>query len=368
MSIETVSSRPEGPATPVAFAAPPADPPAADSPRSPLAPDATCTETLQARRLRVARDLELRINHLEQELQAQAAALSQSGASIRLTLRELQQRSASLTTELLRTGARLARLGRVQEEHQRQLEARLAEGLRHIQTAIAPLDAALRQQAQQLNDIQERQDTLSRLHHHLDRIVHRAGGQQDYFTAEFQQRLTLLDVTLETQQELANDQHGSLLALTLQHEQATLDIQRLRAGLDDFTAQLEQRLQQLRHRQLILTSLLAVLALLSLGLIGWCQTHPVTLPPKARQQIAILASDLQQQRDQGQAQAGALSRHERQLTDLQLALAQERKQSRRMHQEARLHEHQIHEVRTQLATLREAVDSVPPNRTATTSR
>lgn len=367
MSVETFSSRPEGHATPLAFAAPPAELPAPDLPDPTSPPAGTLTETLQARRLRLARDLELRINHLEQELQAQATALSQTGSSIRVTLRELQQRSASLTTELLRTGARVARLGRDHEDQQRRLEARLTEGLRDINLAMTPLGEALRQQEQQLNELRDHQETLSRLHHHLDRIVNRQGRQQDLLAAEFGQRLTLLGITLETQQDFANDQQTALLALTLQHEQATLDVQRLRDCMDDFTARLERRLEQLRHRQLLLASLLAALALLSLALIAWCQTHPITLPPQARQQLSALTGALQQQGQQAQVQSAALSRHETQLAALQSALAQERLHNRRLRQEGRRHERQINEVRAQLTALQEA--SVAPSlQTAAASR
>lgn len=370
MSIETLSPRPEAPVTPLAFAAPPANPPTPDCPDPTIPAAGTSTATLQARRLRVARELEDRISRIEQDLQVQANTLAQTGANIRLTLRELQQRSASLTTELLRTGARVARLGRDHEEEHRKLETRLGDGLREIETALAPLRTAMNQQEQQLSELQQRQDTLSRLHHHLDRIVHRQGQQQDILAADFGQRLRLLDVTLETQQEFANDQQTALLALTLQYEQVSIDLQRLRTCLDDFSARLEDRLQQLRHRQQLMASLLAALALLSLALIAWCQTHPLTIPPQTRQQLAVLTSGLQQQHRHAQAQAGALSRHEAYLADLQTALTQERVQNRRLRQEARRHDRQISEVRSQLAVLQEAaaMEAMPSKRTASTSR
>jgi DNA repair exonuclease SbcCD ATPase subunit len=350
MSIDTVSSRPDAPTAPLALAAPPlTDPPAPDLPLP--APQSAAAARLQARRLRAVHDLADRIARIEQDLQAQAQALERSRAGTRDHLRELQQRSASLTTELLRGQARTARQDREQAEERRRLEARVAAQLKELESSLAPLQQALQGCTTELAALRDQQATLERLNTHLDRLVLRQGRALDLVTAEFRQQMDLLRATQDTLREELAAQQTALLSLTLDHEQASLHLERLRSAHDNFTARTETRLQRLAQQQRVFASLLAALALLSLTLIAWCYTHPVTVPPAARQQLQQLAAAAQRQDELSQAQALVLAGHDLRLTEQQAALELAREHNELLRADARRQQREVMRLRRQLATL-----------------
>lgn len=356
MSIDTVSSRADTPPAPLALAAPPlADPPAPDLPQPALPPAAAASLRLQARRLRAVHELAGRIDQIEHELVGQAQALERSRLQTRDTLRELQQRSASLTTELLRSQARGLRQSREQDDKRLRLESRIGIQLREMEAALPTLQQALQAHAGVLADLQDRQATLERLHTHLDRLLHRNGREQELLTAEFQQQLELLRVTQSTLQDWLDAQQTSLLALTLEHDQVRLDIDRLQSTHADFVSRTRHRLQRLARQQRLLASLLAVFALLSLALIAWCYTHPVALPPLAHQQFLQLSGITARHDDLAQIQAQVLAGHESRLAEQQAALELARDRNDRLQQATLRQERQLARLRHELAALRASV-------------
>lgn len=360
MSIDTFSSRPDAPVAPLALAAPPlADPPAPDQPLPALPPSAVAALRLQARRLRAVHELADRIASLEQELHAQAQALEKSRLDTRDHLRELQQRSTSLTTELLRGQARTARLDREHLEERRRLEARVAAQLGELDAALPPLQQALQACTSDFAALQDRQATLERLHTHLDRLVLRQGKQLDLLTAEFRQQMDLLRVRQETLQEELATQQTSLLSLALEHEQTTLHLERLRSTHDNLATRTETRLQRLGQQQRVFASLLAALALLSLTLIAWCHTHPVAVAPAARQQLQQLAASAQRQDDMAQAQAQVLAGHDLRLSEQQAALEAARDHNDHLRAATQRQQREIVRLRRELSALQSSLAAAP---------
>lgn len=361
MSIDTLSPRPEAPVVPLALADPlPPDPPAP-------AAAAGAALRLQARRLRAVHDLVERIAGLEQELQAQARALEKSRLDTRDQLRELQQRSASLTTELLRGQARTARRDREQLEERRQLEARVATQLRELESALTPLRQALQGCTTDLDTLRDGQAKLERLQAHLDRLVLRQGRQLDLVTAEFRQQMDLLRVRQDTLQAELAAQQTALLALALDHEQATLHVERLHSAHESLAARTETRLQHLAQQQRVLASLLAALALLSLTLIAWCHTHPVAVAPAARQQLQLLAAATQRQDDTAQAQAQLLdgqaqllAGQDLRLADQQAMLKATRERTDRLRAATQRQQREITRLRQELAALQDRLADAAP--------
>lgn len=331
MSIETLLPLAEPPALP---AAPTPAPTLADPTATPSPPD-SAPSSLQERRLRAARELDSRIHRLEQETVKLATELDASRRNAREHLAELQQRSTSLTTEVLRVGARLARQGRDQDEQRRLLDHRLSQRVRELEVALLPLGETLRNQADQLQELQSRHDTLSRLHEHLDRIVSRQGRGLDIVAAEFDQRVELLRVSLEGVQALFREQQESQMRMAV--EQASLGVvaQALQARLDDARDDQSRQHAETRQRLRVLTSLLATLAIAGLGLIVWCQFHPLTVPTSTRQELATLSTSLGQQQDHGAQLAHALSQQATELRSLHQELAQVQRDNLRLQVESR---------------------------------
>lgn len=353
MSIETLLPLPELPALPAAPAAVPA---LTDTHAAPSSPDAA-PQSLQERRLRAARELDSRIRRLEQDTVKMATELDASRRNAREHLAELQQRSTSLTTEVLRVGARLARQGRDQDEQRRLLEHRLSQRLRELEAALPPLGETLRHQADQLQELQSRHDTLFRLHEHLDRIVSRQGRGLDIVATEFDQRVELLRVSLEGVQALFREQQESQMRMAV--EQASLGVvaQALQARLDDARTDLFRQQAETRQRLRVLTSLLATLAIAGLGLIAWCQVHPLTIPAGTRQQLASLSTGLGQQQNHGAQLAQALSEQSMQLRALHEELAQVQRANLRLQEETRRQRSSLSRMRVRLAAVTAAAST-----------
>lgn len=331
MSIETLLPLPEALALPAAPAA---------TATSPVAAATTSAATraapgLQERRLRAARELDNRIRRLEQETVRLASCLDATRRNTREHLAELQQRSSSLTTEVLRAGARLARQGRDQDEQRRQLDQRLGERLRELEAALAPVGDTLQHLAGQMQELQSRHDTLSRLHEHLERIVSRQGRGLDIVAAEFEQRVELLRVSLEGVQALFREQQESQVRMAVEQQAIAVMAQALQSRLDDIRADVQRQHEDTRRRVRMLTSLLVAFALGGLGLLAWCQFHPVTLPASARQQLAALAAGLATQQAHGRQLDLAMSRQASQLQSLQHELEQLRQDQQRLQAENR---------------------------------
>lgn len=357
MSFDTLSSRPDAPVAPPSL--PLAEPPAPDQPLPALAPSAVAALRLQARRLRAAHDLAERIARLEQEMQSHAQAFEKSRLVTRDQLRELQQRSTSLTTELLRGQARTARLDREHLQERRRLEARIGTQLGELEAALSPLQDALQSCSTELAALQDRQATLERLQSHLDRLVLRQGRELELLTAEFRQQLELLRVRQETLQGELSDQQTAMLALGLEHEQATLHLERLRSAHDNLATRTEGRLHRLAQQQRVFASLLAALALLSLTLIAWCHTHPVAVAPAARQQLQQLAASALRQDDVAQAQAQLLAGHDLRLAEQQAALESTREHNDRLRLATLRQQRELTRLRSDLAALQASLAPAP---------
>ncbi len=362
MSIESLAPCTEVPAPSIApvTAAEPA-PASTRVQGADVAAAAAAPLSLQERRLRVARELDARINRLEQDIRQAGDALAKSRLATTESLRELQQRSTSLTTELLRVGARLAQQGSAHEKRTRHIEHRIGTRLQEIECALASHTTELRIQQEGQYELQQRHDSLTRLHEHLDRIVNRQGRNLDILAAEFQQRVELLRISINGMQEIFQAQQESLIGLTLEHEQLALLTRQLQAQMGGLAARLELHVDDTRQRLRSQTLGLAALTLLGLGLITYCQFNPVAIPGDVSAQLAMMASRLEQQ----EAQATTLGEQNRlqdgRLAALTAALETERHETRRLRQQVRRTGNRLANLDRQFA----ALGTAPNTATAT---
>lgn len=360
MSIESLAPRTEAPAPTFIFT-PPAEPaPVPAQPQTGTAVEATATPpSLQERRLRVARELDARINSLEQDIRQIGDALAQSRLGTTGSLRELQQCSTSLTTDLLRVGARLAQQGSAQEKIAGQLERRLQE----VDRAMAALTAELHVQTEGQRELQERHDSLARLHQHLDRIVNRQGRNVNILSAELQQRVELLRISIEGLQTVFYAHQESLMGLTLEHEQLALLTRLLQEQLGEFGDRLDVHIDHTSQRLRLQAILLATFAVLSLVLITYCQFNPIAVPPDVSGQLTTMASGFAQQKSQAATLAAQHRLQDERLAAITAALDVERRETRRLRQGARRTNNRLTELDRQLADLRAARAPINPTPT-----
>lgn len=350
MSIESLAPRTETPAPllPITSAAEPvpatARPDAADSPAAPL--------SLQERRLRVARELDGRISGLQQDIHEVSEALAESRLATTGSLRELQQRSTSLTSDFLRLGARLAQQGSAQEKSIRQLEQRAGSRLHDIERALGMLTEEIRVQTEGQHELRKGHDTLARLHEHLDRIVNRQGRNLDILSAEFQQRVELLRISIEGLHSQFHAQQESLIRLMLEHEQLSLLTHQLQAQLADLGSRLDTHIDHMQYRLRSQARALATLALLGIGLVTYFQLNPVRVPDDVSRQLTAIVSR------QGE-QAAMLSAQDRlqreRLATLAQALEAEQRETKRMRQEVRRTNSRLARINREMSALRTAV-------------
>lgn len=289
------------------------------------------TVSLQERRLRVARELEARLNaqaHDIRDLHGELASLRQGTGD---SLRELRQRSTSLTTEMLRQGARLARQQRMQEEDRQAHGADLDRRLRPLQAALATSADDLQRQQALLAQLQDRVTAMGRLHEHLDRVVNRQGRALDLMAADFCDRVELLRCRLEEGRVALDAQGEAVLALRLEHDAAATQADRLRDELERLTQCLATQSRQGHARLRRLGQGLAATTLLCLAVSAWLQLHPVRLPGQASLRLASLEAGLVRQEKQEAARDALLQQQADALARLQQAMAQEQDRNARLH-------------------------------------
>lgn len=360
MSIESLAPCTQAPASSMTF------PPAADPGPAPArlpgenaAPTSAAPRSLPERRLRVARDLDVRINGLEQDIQQVGQDLAQSRAATTAILRELQQRSTSLTTEILRAGARLAQQGSAHEKSARHLEHRIGSRLQEIDCALKAMSAELQVQTEGQYELKQRHDSLTRLHEHLDRIVNRQGRNLDILSAEFQQRVEILRISIEELQVVFQMQQESLTSLTLEYEQLALQTVQLQGKLGELASRLDVHVNHTHQRLRSQATGLAAVALLGLGLITYCQLNPVAVPDNVSGQLAMMESGLAHQTATTTALMALGRRQDKQLSALTAALEAEQQETRRLRQDGRRASRRLATLDRQLAELR--TTATPPS-------
>lgn len=260
----------------------------------------------------VQRPLDQRLQDLEQQLRSLVGALATARRSARDSLAELQQRCSSLTTEVLRLGAR---------------------------------------HAQQASD----HEALARRVDSVEPRLQRQGQQLEILAGDLQQRTGHLHMAVETLQSHLREEQAARIGLTVAHDQLELDVKREQEARATRDAELAERLQQERRQQRRLAALLAGFALLAGGLLAWQQLDLAANPAPVREALLALQADVDRHDALAEDDALRLDAHALHFEDLSNTLERTRALQLQLRRELRAERARIAALRSDVAALRQAL-------------
>lgn len=254
------------------------------------------------------RTLEQRLHEIEQQLRSVVSAVASARQGARDSLAELQQRCSSLTTEILRMGARQAQSAREQEATTHRLDT-------------------------------------------LEPRLQRQGQQIDVLAEDLQQRTGHLHITLGTLQAKVREEQAARIGLSVAQDKLELDLQRLQDEQTERERALELRLQEDRRRQRRFATLFSSFALGIGGILAWQQIDLAAAPAPVREELMVLQADIDRHDALAEADARLLDVQGGQVTLLAQALEVARAEQRRLRREIRAGREQVTALRRQVDTL-----------------
>jgi peptidoglycan hydrolase CwlO-like protein len=355
MSSETLLQLMEDP--PVAYLAP-ANPAAADTDTAGTsAPDAdppapSPALPLPQRRLLAARDINVKIEGLEKEIAELGALIAGNQSAVGEAMSDLQGRSASMMADMLRVSHRLEKDRQLQGERQRTLDLRLTGSINELGREIDASAAMLQAQKDSLARLQDSHETLQRLHAHLDKVVDRQGRSLGILADNTQQQLHLTRSHIESLEALYREQQQALLTLSSDHELLTLKSGQLEARVTGIDTVLTESIGATRLRFRRVAAGIAVLAVISLGLITYFQLYPSAVPETVRQQLAGLSSGLSQQSSSSDALRAELGALQASVASLDARLERQADDIANLRGQARQTSRQLQEIHGELAAIK----------------
>lgn len=255
--------------------------------------------------------LEQRLHDIEQQLRSVVSAVASARQGARDSLAELQQRCSSLTTEILRMGARQAQSAREQEVTTHRLDM-------------------------------------------LEPRLQRQGQQIDVLAEDLQQRTGHLHITLGTLQTKVRDEQAARIGLSVTQDKLELDLQRLQDDQTEHERALDLRLQEGHRRQRRFAALFSSFALGIGGILAWQQFDLAAAPAPVREELMVLQADIDRHDALAEEDARHLSAQEEKVALLAQALEKAQAELRQLRRELRTGRDQVAALRLQVDTLKHA--------------
>ncbi|MDF3030652.1 MAG: damX [Moraxellaceae bacterium] len=364
MSSETLLQLMEDPP---AILPPPADL-AAAGPATPPAPalaadddldssGASRAPALHARRLLAARDINAKIENLEQDIADLSVSVASSQANLKGVMNDLQSRSSSMMADLMRVSSRLEKERQQQGELHRALDQRLTGSISELGRDLDQTAAMLQAQKDCLARLQDSHDMLQRLHSHLDKVVSRQGHSLGILATDTHQQLQITRSHIEALDAFYHEQQEMLLALTSDHELLALKSGQLEARVTGIDSTLTATIGQTRQRFRTVAVVIAVLAVISLGLITYFQLYPSAVPETVRQQLAGLSSGLSRQSSSSDALRQELVTIQERLSGLDARLGQQAGEIASLRSQARQTARNLKAIRDELSSFRAELEA-----------
>lgn len=315
-------------------------------------PPASPALPLSQRRLLAARDINVKIEGLEKEIAELGALIAGNQSAVGEAMSDLQGRSASMMADMLRVSHRLEKDRQLQGERQRTLDLRLTGSINELGREIDASAAMLQAQKDSLARLQDSHDTLQRLHTHLDKVVDRQGRSLGILADNTQQQLHLTRSHIESLEALYREQQQALLTLSSDHELLTLKSGQLEARVTGIDTVLTESIGATRLRFRRVAAGIAVLAVISLGLITYFQLYPSAVPETVRQQLAGLSSGLSQQSSSSDALRAELGAVQASVASLDARLQRQADDIASLRGQARQTSRQLQEIHGELAAIK----------------
>jgi chromosome segregation ATPase len=254
--------------------------------------------------------------------------------------------------DMMRVSHRLEKDRQLQGERQRSLDLRLTGSITELGREIDASAAMLRAQESSLARLQDSHDMLQRLHTHLDKVVDRQGQSLGILATDTHQQLQLTRSHIESLEVLYREQQQALLALCSDHELLALKSGQLEARVTGIDTALTASIGATRQRFRRVAAGIAVLAVISLGLIAYFQLYPSAVPETVRQQLAGLSSGLSQQFSSSDALRAELGSLQAGVASLDARLQRQAEEIAGLRGQARQTSRQLAEIHDELAVIK----------------
>lgn len=325
----------------------PADDETAPAPAAPAV-------SLQQRRLLAARDINARIAGLEREIARLEQAFAHSQDRVRDGMTQLQQRAVGVMADVLRVSTRLDSQHHRQQEDTRELERRLCEAIARLGRELDQAGSRLQTQEECLRLLQDRHDTLDRLQHHLDKVLGRQGEALGVLTREAHQQFQVTRTHIEGLHALHREQMQAHLALTSDHDLLAIRSAQMEARLAGLHDVVSTSIGHTRRRFRTVAGMMALIAVVTLGLIAWFQLNPTAVPDTVTRQLAGLSASLSEEADRNAVHDATLEAQSSELRDLYAQLENQQIEITRLRTQARQIALEQRDMRLELSGLQEA--------------
>lgn len=288
---------PESPST---GSQPAAGSPSAESPVTVPMRDRDRTE-------RFARDINTKIDALEEQMTRSTSLMERSQEMVRQALDELRDRIKGVSKDAEQ------QLARQQSDIDTQRQA-----IDFHQSSVTAQQEALAQHEQAL------QKHDANLRTHTDKLDHQQAHISSH-TRQLEQQQTALHTqeeqlrTLDIQQA---EMHQSLVGLAQEHDAIAGKVDVLADQVSDTHVELGIQRQHTQRQVRNLTGALVGSSVLSLALIGYFTLHPVATTESVNSQLQSLSNDMTEQRSTTSSLKGDLQRLDGTLAGLQGDIAQ----------------------------------------------
>jgi hypothetical protein len=341
--------------------------PAGEQTESPAAAVALASETalqvvrppvtLQQRRLLAARDLNARIGSMEREIVRLEKAFAHSQDLVKDSMAQLQQRALAVMADVMRVSTKMEQYHREQHEDTRLAEQRLCAAIADLGRQIDQSATQLQTQQECLRLLQERHDSLDRLHVHLEKVTSRMGQSLAILTNQMRQQYQVTRTHIEGLHALHREQMQAHLALTSDHDLLAIRSAQMEARLAGLHEVVNDSIGHTRRRFQAVAGVMGALAILTLGLIAWFQLNPTAVPETVKKELAGLALGLGQEAERGTAQEAALEAQSSELQELYEQLQGQQIEITRLRTQTRQIALSQRDMRLELSTLQSGLEA-----------
>jgi chromosome segregation ATPase len=323
----------------------------------------------QERRLQMVRDINGKLGELEGSVAQLTAAFGESQHNLGNTLVDLQRRSAHMTADILKLVAQVDKNRNEQGETTAALEAQLQASMGELRRELQGAGAALSSQQGRIDQLENSQKSLLKLHDGLAALGHQQGDAIAGLDASARQQAQALHALSMEAREQFQVNRTHIDGLQALHREQKQSLQALAADFDllnDRSQSLAEHLHRLdsvvtvekawvrRTFQYVGGGMVAALALV-FGVMAYLAYHPVAVPAAVTAQLASINSQVGKQAAAQQAMATDMQNLQGRLATLDASSGAQATQIAQMQKEVQHSLRVLHHIQKSEAAIRREV-------------
>lgn len=315
-------------------------------------------QAVHEQRVLAVRDINARIDGLENRIVDLTDAFSQSQEAVKVSVSDLQQRSMQVMADVMRVSVQLEQAARHQTEMTTLVDARLSASVADLGERLDEAAAALTGQQAHLEQIQSSHEALSGLHTWLAGVTQEQGDVITALADDTRQQFQLSRTHLDGLSALYREQ--KLAIATLQTDYRLLETKSLSLTeqLNGLNKVVVTTISRTRKGFRMVAGTVAALAALTLGLIAWFQLYPSAVPETVKAQLAMLTAGLHQQAQSSTELSGDVTQLHTQVATLNGLVKSQHEEIAVMRAESRQMSRTVQDIRGVLGNIQQNMDSI----------